>query len=57
MNQHLDPERMPSAVPPPGGRLVFALNREKFLFVVSGVFVLFCFGCISFFGLVVFLFP
>ena len=52
VNQHLEPERMPSIVPPPGGRLVFALNREKFSFVV-GVFFFF----FSFFGLVVFLFP
>ena len=52
MNQHLEPERMPSIVPPPGGRLVFALNREKFSFVVGVLFFFF-----SFFGLVVFLFP
>ena len=51
MNQHLEPERMPSRVPPPGGRLVFALNREKFSFV--GWWWWFFF----FFGLVVFLFP
>lgn len=37
---------MPSAAPPPGGRLVFALNREKFPLCVVGIL---------FFGLVVFL--
>lgn len=54
VNQHWDPEGVPSAVPPPGGRLVFALNREKFLWVLL-LFV--SFFCFFFFGLVVFLFP
>ena len=41
---------MPSIVPPPGGRLVFALNREKFSFVVGVFFFFFFFwfSCFSF---------